>query len=212
MPQIKDIVLELIEIDGRLKGLRGQKLFQYINKEEKRYADCSRQYRIVRKKEITFPEYYEEIRKKRIPIKDPINIYGYEDRIKKAFIIGCDIHKIDLKTAINHSRLREIIDFKQQFTSIMYVYFKKGVSDIGHLLNVDHSTAIHSLTAHESKISSDKFYKAKYIEYLKRINKEIMSLDEVFQDKQIVLSTYKRQKKTPIINITVNNDEVAKHS
>lgn len=212
MPQIKDIIIELIEIDGRLKGLKGQRLSQYVRKEEKRYADCSRQYRVVRKKEITFPEYYEEMRKRKIPTKDPINLESYEERLRKVFNIGCAVHKIDVRTAVNHSRLREIIDFKQQFTSIMYVYFKKGVSDIGHLLDVDHSTAIHSLTAHENKLISDRFYKEKYVEYVKRVDSEVTKLDGVFVDNQIVLTTYKRQTKSPIINITVNNDEAIKHS
>lgn len=189
MPTIKNLVESLIEIEGNLKGLEGVELGHYIKKQEAKYADLSLDYKVLRKQELIIPNFLKEIQRKRIKdYKRPINLMSFGGLERMVLDFACTVHEVDLEMFISHSRKREIIDLKQQLQTIYYIYFNKGFSLIGTMFNVDHSTVIHSVKAHEDKIVSDRIYKDMYSRIV-QFTKEILDQNIIKIDSDISLES-----------------------
>lgn len=72
--------------------------------------------------------------------------------------IVCKEFNIKVKDLDSKCRLRNFVDARKVYSSIMRDYYKRGYTHIGNDLNKNHATIINLIKGHENLIVTDTFY------------------------------------------------------
>jgi hypothetical protein len=81
---------------------------------------------------------------------------------------NCGVHINDI---LGRSRRIDFVDARRMYIIILYVYFNYKLTQIALRVNRDHSTIIHSLTAHDDLMKTNIAYKEKFKKVLKDVHK-----------------------------------------
>jgi chromosomal replication initiation ATPase DnaA len=103
----------------------------------------------------------------------PTNITLLELKISQIF---CEIHKVNIDNIYSHSRKRTHVDARMQLVSFLYFYREYTYSDVGRLMNKDHSTIIHNVKKHQDLIETNGIYTHSFYRALETLKEEMPEL------------------------------------
>ena len=106
----------------------------------------------------------------------PTNISLLELKISQIF---CETHKVNIDNIYSTSRKRTHVDARMQLVSFLYFYLEYTYSDIGKLVNKDHSTIIHNVNKHQDLIETNVIYGHSFYKALSSLKED---LPELFVD------------------------------
>lgn len=82
-----------------------------------------------------------------------------QDEIERMEYIVCDAGDLKKEVVFSKSRIKEVVICKHIIIYYLHSVFGLTKSNIGRKLKLDHSTIIHALNSHDSRVQYDREYR-----------------------------------------------------